>query len=77
MKNSTLAACVIALAVPLSLLADTVTDRQIEDTAKASYNYRTTLGNDVKIKADDGVYSDGFKIIVQPAAIAGATLQAI
>lgn len=30
-----------------------------------------------KINADDGVYSDGFRIMVQPAAIAGATLQAI
>src|ERR1700712_1652950 len=30
-----------------------------------------------KISADDGVNSDGFKIMVQPAASAGATLQAI
>jgi hyperosmotically inducible protein len=55
MKTPTLAVCIFALAAPLSLRADTVTDRQIENTAKSSYNYRTTLGNDVKIKADDGV----------------------
>src|SRR5208337_5557271 len=30
-----------------------------------------------KISADVGVYSDGFRIIVQPAASAGAALQAI
>ena len=30
-----------------------------------------------KISADDGVNSDGFRIMVQPAASAGATLQAI
>src|SRR5882724_2809461 len=30
-----------------------------------------------RIKADDGVNSDGFRIMVQPAASAGATLQAI
>ena len=30
-----------------------------------------------KINADDGVNSDGFRIMVQPAASAGATLQAI
>ena len=30
-----------------------------------------------KISADDGVNSDGFRIMVQPAASAGATLQVI
>ncbi len=30
-----------------------------------------------KIRADDGVNSDGFRIMVQPAASAGATLQVI
>ena len=30
-----------------------------------------------KIKAEVGVNSDGFRIMVQPAASAGATLQAI
>ena len=30
-----------------------------------------------KISADDGVNSEGFRIMVQPAASAGATLQAI
>jgi hyperosmotically inducible periplasmic protein len=32
-----------------------VTDRQIEDTAKASYNYRTVLDNKITVKADKGV----------------------
>ncbi len=31
----------------------------------------------MKIRADDGVNSEGFRIMVQPAASAGATLQAI
>jgi len=30
-----------------------------------------------KMSAEDGVYSEGFRIMVQPAANAGATLQAI
>src|SRR5262245_35784753 len=30
-----------------------------------------------KMSAEEGVYSDGFRIMVQPAASAGATLQAI
>lgn len=55
MKTPILAALILLTATPLSLLADSTTDRQIEKTAKDSYNYRTAIGNDVNIKADDGV----------------------
>ncbi len=42
------------LVTPLALLANS-TDRQIEDAAKASYNYRAVLDNKVKVKSDEGV----------------------
>jgi hyperosmotically inducible periplasmic protein len=38
-----------------ALFAAPATDRQIEDAAKASYNYRTVLANNVKVKANDGI----------------------
>jgi osmotically-inducible protein OsmY len=37
------------------LFASPETDRKIEDAAKASYNYRTVLEDNVKVKAKDGV----------------------
>ena len=56
MKTPKFAAYLLLLAAaPFAVLADSATDRQIEQTAKASYNYRNNLGNDVKIKANDGV----------------------
>jgi hyperosmotically inducible periplasmic protein len=39
----------------VSLFASSNTDRKIEDAAKASYNYRTVLNNEVTAKAHDGV----------------------
>lgn len=54
MKTSRLAACLILIA-PLSMWANSTTDHQIEDTAKASYNYRAVLDNKVKVDADNGV----------------------
>jgi len=54
MKTYKLATYLFMIA-PLSLLANSTTDRQIEDTAKASYNYRKILDNNVKVKASDGV----------------------
>jgi len=38
-----------------SLFASSDTDRKIEDAARASYNYRTVLEDNVKVKASDGV----------------------
>lgn len=55
MKTSKLAALAFLTAAPLFLWADPSTDRQIEKTAKESYNYRATLGDHVKIDVDDGV----------------------
>lgn len=63
MKTPKFAAYLLLLAAaPFALLADSATDRQIEQTAKASYNYRNNLGNDVKIKADDGVVTLSGKV---------------
>ena len=55
MKTTSLTALLIAVALPASLLASSATDRKIEDAAKASYNYRMVLEDQVKVKASDGV----------------------
>jgi hyperosmotically inducible protein len=41
--------------MPVALFASSSTDRKIEDAAKASYNYRTVLADQVTVKASDGV----------------------
>jgi hyperosmotically inducible protein len=55
MKLNQLKALLLLVASPLALFADSETDRKIEAAAKASYNYRTVLGDHVKVKASDGV----------------------
>lgn len=55
MTTTSLSALLAILACPLALLASSETDRRIEDAAKASYNYRTVLDNNVQVKALDGV----------------------
>lgn len=55
MKNKTISALFLSIAAPLALLASSATDRQIEDAARASYNYQTVLEDHVKVKAKDGV----------------------
>lgn len=55
MKIKNLSALLVILSSPLALVASHETDRTIENAAKASYNYRTVLGDNVKVKADDGV----------------------
>jgi len=42
-------------AVPGMLFANTATDRQIEDAAKQSYNYRAVLNGKVSASSSDGV----------------------
>lgn len=55
MKIKNLPALLVLFASPIVLFASPETDRQIEDAAKASYNYRTVLENHVVAKANDGV----------------------
>ncbi len=55
MKSYTRIAFVIAAALPGALFASSPNDSKIEDAARASYNYRTVLQNQVKVKSDDGV----------------------
>jgi hyperosmotically inducible periplasmic protein len=55
MKFTYLSAFAVILASPLALSASSENDRKIEDAAKASYNYRTVLEDNVKVKANDGV----------------------
>jgi hyperosmotically inducible protein len=45
----------LAAALPVALFASSSTDSKIEDAAKASYNYRMVLENQVTVKANDGV----------------------
>ena len=55
MKIQKLSALLVFIAGPIALLANTATDRKIEEAAKASYNYRTVLEDHVKVKANDGI----------------------
>jgi osmotically-inducible protein OsmY len=56
MKKTSLCLLLLVIAVrPLSLLADPDTDRKIEDAAASSYNFRTVLEKQVKVKSDNGV----------------------
>ena len=55
MKTKSITVLFALLAGPVALLASSATDRQIEDAAKASYNYRTVLEDNVKVKAKDGI----------------------
>jgi osmotically-inducible protein OsmY len=54
MKIQKLLAIALMTASPVALFANS-TDSQIEDAAKASYNYRTVLDNQVHVRSDDGV----------------------
>jgi hyperosmotically inducible periplasmic protein len=55
MKFKNLSALLLVAIAPVGLLASPSTDRKIEEAAKASYNYRTVLQDNVKVKAHDGV----------------------
>ena len=55
MKTKNLSVLLAVIACPIALLASSATDRKIEDAAKASYNYRTVLEDQVKVKANDGI----------------------
>jgi hyperosmotically inducible protein len=48
-------AFLLAATMPVALFASSSTDRKIEDSAKASYNYRTVLADHVSVKSMDGV----------------------
>jgi hyperosmotically inducible protein len=54
MKTKTLSLLLIAIS-PVALFASSADDRKIEDAAKASYNYRMVLEDNVKVKVTDGV----------------------
>ena len=55
MKIKNLSVLLVLTVSPLALFASSETDRKIEDAAKASYNYRTVLEDNVKVKVSDGV----------------------
>ncbi len=55
MKNKNLSVLLALLASPLVLLGSHSDDRKIEEAARASYNYRTVLEDNVKVRANDGV----------------------
>ena len=55
MKIKNLSVLLALIASPIVLFASSETDRKIEDAAKASYNYRTVLEDNVKVKVSDGV----------------------
>jgi osmotically-inducible protein OsmY len=45
----------VLIASPIALFASAEIDRQIEDAAKTSYNFRTVLDNQVSVRANGGV----------------------
>ena len=55
MNTTKLTACLLLLVVPAIVRADPQTDRRVEKAATESYNYRTVLEDQVKVKANDGV----------------------
>lgn len=55
MKTKIIPTLLLLIASPLALLASSATDNKIENAARASYNYRTVLEGNVKVKAKDGV----------------------
>jgi hyperosmotically inducible protein len=55
MKTHARIAFLLAATLPVALFASSSNDRKIEDSAKASYNYRTVLADEVKVKSIDGV----------------------
>ncbi len=55
MKSLKLSALLAMAVAPVLLLASSATDSQIEDAAKASYNYRTVLENHVRVSVKDGI----------------------
>jgi hyperosmotically inducible protein len=54
MKTFIRIACCLSALLPTVLLASSV-DRQIEDAANHSYNYKAILNGHVKVKSEDGV----------------------
>lgn len=54
MKTKSLSALFLLLGSPLILFGSSDLDQKIEETARASYNYRTVLDNRVTVKSHDG-----------------------
>ena len=55
MKLPNLSALLLLALSPIALVASSSTDNKIEEAAKSSYNYRTVLHDNVKVKVSDGV----------------------
>jgi hyperosmotically inducible periplasmic protein len=55
MKTRYLSALLLLATSPVVAFASSSDDRKIEDAAKSSYNYKTVLADNVKVKAHDGV----------------------
>jgi osmotically-inducible protein OsmY len=55
MKIKNLSALLLLIASPIALFASSETDRKIEDTTMASYNFRTVLDGHVQVKSDGGI----------------------
>lgn len=55
MKTKNHLALILISIAPVALFGASAADRQIEETAKSSYTYRTVLADHVKIKAKDGI----------------------
>src|SRR3954463_14155966 len=55
MNTRHVSALLLLAASPLAAFASASDDRKIEDAATSSYNYKTVLADNVKVKSHDGV----------------------
>ncbi|MEO6005133.1 MAG: BON domain-containing protein [Opitutus sp.] len=55
MKTRFIPTLLVLAVSPVAIFAASADDRKIEDAAKSSYNYKTVLEDNVKVKAHDGV----------------------
>lgn len=78
MNTKHLSAWLVLCTGPLALLASPEVDRKIENAAKASYNYRTVLEDNVQVKARDGIVTLTGTVLDKDAkALAEDTVQGL
>jgi osmotically-inducible protein OsmY len=78
MKSFAFAAIAFFLTAPLGLLADSDTDRRIEDAAASSYNFRTVLEKQVTVRAENSVVTlTGVALDQAQKALAEETVRGI
>lgn len=55
MKTKSISALIALIATPIVVFGSYASDRKIEEAVKSSYNYRTVLEDNVKVRVNDGI----------------------